>query len=344
MSMSKEEGKGVDKRWKKWEMEVDKFTKSLEYYPPATTIRHWQRFLMFIFKQELFKNVHNETESIESIMERIIQALQVACGFKRVRIYSIIESDEVRIVLKLMHLSKDHGRFKQGLELDAKFGTDDSVDTLKTREPLIIDDPTGLRLTYGWKIKKARRPYTAIPLFVGERPYGLICADMVSSKSTRKKSTEIHYIEYKEHFETFARTIMAAIENRKIFEQRNQKILQFQLVKQLNEQIEAETDKEKLLNSFIEYCVKLVKADGGHIKLYNKEKGELERVADYGADVAPSHITSKPSGVGFSNKVFDTREALLINDVTKHPIMKAHEKFCRERKYDEYLKILEHRK
>jgi len=79
--------KGEDS-WKRWEKEVKKFRKASKYNPPDTTTRHWQRYLMFVFKQELIKNVLNENESIDSIIDRIMDALQIACGFKRVRFYS----------------------------------------------------------------------------------------------------------------------------------------------------------------------------------------------------------------------------------------------------------------
>jgi hypothetical protein len=77
--------------WKRWEKEVVKFKKAIKDCPPDTTIRHWRRYLMFIFMQELSKNVLNDDESIVSIIDRIIEALQVACGFKRVRVYSVID-------------------------------------------------------------------------------------------------------------------------------------------------------------------------------------------------------------------------------------------------------------
>ena len=331
--------------WLRWENEVKKFRKSLKHAPPDTTTRQWQRYLMFVFMQELSKNVLNENESIDSIMDRIIEALQVACGFRRVRFYCVVEKDENKVVLKLKKISRGHGTVRIGKKLEEYYGNDDAINTLLDEEPLIVDDSEKLTLKCRKELKLGGPgPYAAIPLVVAKDPFGIICADVVSPKISSESSHKVNYIEYKEHFDTFARTIMAAIENRNIFEQRNQKIKQFELVKEFNERIEAETDREKLLNSFIEHCVKLVKADGGHLKIYNKHTEKLERVADFGADVAPTDIKSKPSGVGFSNHVFQTRDALRINDVTKHPTMIEHKKFCKEKGYHEYLKILRHRR
>lgn len=331
--------------WWRWEDEVKKFMKASKNPPPDTTLRHWHRSLMFIFMQELSKNVLNDAESIDSIKDRIIDALQVACGFKRVRMYSVIDRGKNSNVLKLEKASGEHGQVKIGMEFKTEYGKDNSVDTFIKKEPLIVDEAAKLNLVYKDQLDlKIGGPYIAIPLFIGERPHGLICADAVSPCVSSEDTRKIIYIEYKEHFETFARSVMAAIENRSIFEQREQQIKQFKMVKEFNELIESVTDKERLLNSFIEHCVEKVHADGGHLKLYNKDTGKMDRVASFGEYATPIDFEQKPNDISFSFLAVKNKTAILINDLANHGIMRKNIEYCKKRKFDEYRKKLRNRR
>lgn len=329
--------------WKQWEEEIKEFNNAVKLSLPDTTVRDWQRFLMFTFMQELSKNVLNENESLDSILDRIIEAIQIGCGFKRVRVYLVKEEDRDKKKLHLYKTSKGHMPIIKNFLLEMNDEKDDAVRTLIVeKKPLAVDDAAKLYLARILDLE-IEGPYAAIPLLVENKPYGLICADtaFMPAEDTHKFS----YPESKEYFHTFARAIMAAIENREIFEQRNRNIKQFKMVKVLNELIVAETDKERLLCSFMEYCVKSVNANGGHLKLFNKEKERLEAVAEYGMDVAPLNIImSKPEKLSFSKIVFKSKKAILINDLTSHPLMIENIKYYKKEGYREYLEILKKRK
>lgn len=329
--MSKEETS-----WYRWDQEMGKYKVVTD--APQSTVRHWRRYLMFIFMQELNKNVLHEP--FDSLMERIIEGIMFGCGFQRVRVYLVDEKD--KNVLYPYKTSKRHDPIKDDFRMRID-GEGDAIKTLSTGEPLATDDVDDIYLEYRDTLK-IKGPYIAIPLIVEEKPFGIICADAAAiSDFDMKKKKNIKYIEFSEHFDTFARAIMAAIENRHVFEHRDQMIRQFELVQEFNELIENETDKDKLLNTFVKHCVEIVKADGGHLKLYNPKTKKLEQVAAFGADVAPLTVKSKPRGVGFSNLVYNTGEAILINDLTGNDLMQKHKEFCKERDFDDYLKRLENR-
>lgn len=149
------------------------------------------------------------------------------------------------------------------------------------------------------------------------------------------------YIEYSEHFETFAKAIMTAVENWHIFDQRNRKIEQFEMVERFNELIEAENNKDELLNKFMEHCVKAVHADGGHLKLLNKKTGALQQVAEFGKMLTPHRIKSGPKDVGFSKKALQEKESLIINDLQNEDLIQkriAHYKALGENNYVKQLK------
>lgn len=337
--------KSSEKRWSRWEDESRKFRniRRRKEKPPETTIRYWQRFLLFVFMQELSKNVLHEKETVDSILLRVIEALKLACGFLRVRIYKVKEDKEGEEKLFLEKLSPRHRTLKdkRKIKFDIIPGEESAVDTLFNKEPLAVDDIKGLTLNYEVELGISG-PYAAIPLLVEDKPFGLICADTCSPEISGQKTHTVNYIEYREHFFAFARTVMAGIENRIMFEERNQKIEQFNLIKEFSEDIAAENDHKKLLESFMHNSIKLVGADGGHLKIYNEKKEKLEIIARYGDDVAPEEI-NKPKEIGFSNYVYEKKEPLLIGDLQRHPFMKRHEKFCKQQGYLEYLNRLKKR-
>lgn len=329
--------KGEAPRWNLWEKEIGKYKAVKD--APQSTVRHWRRFLMFTFMQELNRNVLHEPFAL--LIERIIEGIMFGCGFQRIRVYLVDKKDNN--VLRPYKTSKGHepinGNFRMKID-----GKGDAIKTLSTGEPLSTDNSDEIYLEYK-KTLTIEGPYIAIPLITEAKPFGLICADTAAlSISDEKKKKNIKYIEFSEHFETFARAIIAAIENWHVFDQRNQKIRQFELVQEFNELIEIETDKDKLLNAFVMHCVEAVRADGGHLKLYNRKTKKLELVAASGADVAPLAVKSKPNGVGFSNLVFKTEKAILVNDLTGNELMQKHKEFCKNLDFNEYLKRLENRK
>jgi GAF domain-containing protein len=336
--MPKEETKNL---WQRWDAEVEKFKNARKNLPPDTTIRQWQRYLMFIFMQELSKNVLSEKESLDSILDRIIEAIQVACGFKRVRVYLVKEGDKDKKKLYLYRTSKGHKPIIRNFVLEMETEEDDAVDTLLVdKEPLAVDNAAKIKLVRR-KDLNIEGPYSAIPLLVENMPYGLICAD--TAVMPAEGTPIFSYPESREYFDTFARAIMAAIENREIFDQRNQKIKQLELVDKFAEMIQSETEKEKLLNALIEYSVNLVGAAGGHLKLKNKETGEWNWAAVYGKDMAPTKIT-KPKRLDFFNLVLKDRKALLINDLANHPLMKKNLEYLKKQNHKEYLRRLGNRK
>lgn len=323
--------------WQRWEKEVEKFEHVKEHHRlPEITMRTWRRSMLFMFMQDLMKNVLNENESVEKIMGRVIEAIQIGCGFKRIRIYLADEKNNKN--LYLWKTSKGHGLKKGELKIRIDKEKDDAVETFSSGEPLAVDDISKLEhLKYKIKLD-ITGPYVAIPLIIEDEPFGLICADTASD--TEPSET----IEYKEHFKTFARTIMAAIENRKIFDQRNQQIELLKLIDKFSAIIQGETIKEKLFESLLELSVKLVEGNSGHFKLYNSKTKTLERVADCGEDVAPPEIKHKPISIGFSNWVFKNKKCLIIGNVSKHSIMKKHKAHWKKQGEEGYLKTLESRK
>jgi GAF domain-containing protein len=328
-------------RWQRWEEEVKKFNKAREYPPPETTIKHWQHDLLFIFMQELSKHVLNDEETFDSIIKRVMEAFEIGCDFTRVRVYKVKGKDNP--VLYLYKRSEGHGNIDRFLKLPIEKGVDDAVDTLFTGKPLVVDDVQQLKLKYSGELNP-NGPYVAIPLFVQKKPYGLICADTVPPAGPGKNVKGVKYLEDKEHFHTFASSIIAAIENKNTIKQRNRKIKQFEMVKEFNELIEAEKDREKLLDSFVRHCVKVAHADGGHIKLYNKETKKLEQVAAYGFYVTPPEVKARPMDIGFYQQVFTKKEPLLVDDLSNHPLMLEHIKYGKEKGYKNYLDILQQRK
>ena len=208
--------------WQGWEEEVEKFKNVLnEYPPPAGIIRQWRRHLLFIFMKEISKNVLNEQETIYSLIGRIIEAIRVGCGFECVRVYLVDEKEKKEMYL---HKTSDgHDPIeKEKLRLKIKKGIDTAVDTLFSGEPLLLEDAADSKLVFG-EYLNLKGPYVAIPLIVEKVPIGLICAN-TSYKAEPEKSI-VKHPDYFENIDTFARNVMAAIENRQIFGKKNELLL-----------------------------------------------------------------------------------------------------------------------
>ncbi len=285
--------------------------------------------------QELSKNLLNEHETFESIIDRIIVAIQVGCGFECVRFYRVTDK-----TIYLDRISEGHDpveKEKLRLPIDEK---DDAAETLFTGEPLLLEDAGKAHLKFR-EYLNLKGPYAAIPLLVEGKPLGVISANI--SHSGKPEENILRFPEYFDQVDTFARHIIASVGNRKIFEQRNQNIKQLKLIDKFAKLIQSETEKDKLLNELVHQSVRLVKATGGHLKLTDKQTGEWKSVASYGKDVTQPDM-DKPQPLEFSNLVLEGQDALIINDLTKNPLMEKNKRFCKRHSYKEYLRRLENRK
>ncbi|NOZ62429.1 MAG: GAF domain-containing protein [Calditrichaeota bacterium] len=323
--------------WQRWDLEIDRFLRAKENLPFGTK-RHWRRTLLFIFMQELSKNLLRV--DFQDIVDRIIEAMQLCLGFRRVRFYRINRAGDAIVLEKT---SPAHWPDPGKLNLKI-VDNDETFRALAEKKPFLVFDASTLKMEYR-DLLKIEGPYAVIPLTYESELFGLFCADMVTLRIEQKFE---YGNEYLEQFETFAYYVMSAIENRRIFDHRNQKIEQLKLIDKLSEIILQEDDQDRLLNSLMEQSVKLVKATGGHLKVYNQETNHLERVADYGEDIAPPEIQHKPMDIGYSNEVFQSGKSLIIDDTSSDKRMLAHKKYCRQniqkKGYAKYLKILENRK
>lgn len=323
--------------WQRWEFEVNNFLRVKEDLPFGTK-RHWRRTLLFAFMQELSKNLLRV--DFNDIIDRIIEAMQICLGFRRVRFYRLNKN---RNAIVLVKTSPAHWPDPGDLNLKI-VDNDATFRALSKRKPFLVYDAKKLQMEYRERLK-IEGPYAVIPLMYETEPFGLISADMVTLRIEKKFE---YGKEYLEQFETFAYYVMSAIENRRIFDQRNQKIDQLKLIDKLSEIILQEDEQEHLLKALMEQSVKLVKATGGHLKVYNEETGQLERVADYGEDIAPPEIKHKPTEIGYSNLVFSTGDSLIKDDTTTDEMMIQHKNYClkniEKKGYAKYLKILENRK
>ncbi len=327
--------------WERWDREVEKFRNvAKEYQTPADIVIEWRRRFLLIFMQELSKNLLKG--SFDLLLDKIIEAIQLGTNFNCVRVYLVDErnTDELYLYKK----SKDHEPIDRELRLKIERGKDDAVDTLFSGDPLLIDDIDKVELLFK-EYLKLRGPYAAIPLLVEGSPVGLICANMTPwPKLADDKLAYSKHSDFFEEAEAFVRSIMAAVENRKIFEQRNQKIKQLKLIDKLSELIQSESEKEKLLTALVQYSVKLVDGTGGNLKLRSEKTGKWERAFVYGSDVVTPEVTDKPDELGFYNLALEEKKSLIINDLDRHPLMIKNKDFCSRKGYKEYLKKLENRK
>jgi GAF domain-containing protein len=335
--VSVNEGKNL---WERWEKAIKDYKTARENFD-SEWLHDWPRRLLVLFMEQISKNTLQG--NFDALLDKIIEALQIACGFERVRIYFIDEKKTDELVLHKTSIGHQPLLNNFRINIDEK-DHGDAIKTLKSGNPLSIEDVSDAYL-YLQEQLNITGPYAAIPLLIEGKPYGLVAADKTpSDERCKKEKKPVQFYEYQEHFEAFARVIMSAIENRKISDQRRQKIVQLESINKIDEIIQSEDEEEKLLKSLTEYSGQLVNADGGHLKIKNTRTEKLERVASYGQDITPEEIKDKPEHIGFSNHVFQTKQPLLLGDVTTHEIMQRHKEYCRENGYAEYLKCLENRK
>jgi len=325
--------------WAQWDKDVQIF-KKIEKESPSDVLVAWRRHFLLLFMQDLSKNLL--ATPFDLLIDKIIQAIQLGMGFKCVRVYLMAKDKEELILTKTSPGHEPRIEIKEKIRLPYREGADDAVDTLFSSDPLILEHVTKAKLTLKRRFN-LKGPYFAVPLLVERKPSGLICANELSS--SQPHDSAVLEAEFSFRMEAFSRAIMAAVENRQIFEQRNQKEKQLETIETLSMIIlKAETEKNQMYNALLEQSVMLVNGDSGHLKLFNEKTGDLERVADYGDDIAPPSISHKPMSIGFSNHVYKTKESLIINNISTHPFMKKHTDFYRDMGYLEYLEKLTRRK
>lgn len=144
--------------WSRWEDEVKKFEDSK--FAPQSIIRQWRLYLMFVFMQELSKNVMHV--SFDELKTRIIEGIQKGTGLSRVRYYRIAKDNPD--FLELVEKSDSNDSVKMGYRININ-GPGKAIQTLHTKEPLAVDDAAGVFLEHK-DILEISGTYTAIPLLL----------------------------------------------------------------------------------------------------------------------------------------------------------------------------------
>jgi GAF domain-containing protein len=301
---------------------------------------HWPDNLLSVFKDQFIENALKT--DLDLIWAHVIKAMQIICGFERVRLYLI--NGRTDNELRLHKWTPNHGKRKPPNILQIGENQGIGSDTLSTHEPFLTHDVSEVKRQFANRIK-IKGPYAAIPLFLENAPLGLITADVSPTYTDKKLAIHLEdFNDFEVHFKEFAITVTRLIEIRVIFEIQKHKIEQLDVIKKFEKLIESEIETDRTLSSLIQYSAELVHADGGHLKLFNEKEQRLKWVAQYGDDTAPPDLKTKPVEIGFSNHVYTTKKSLMLGDASRDPIMKKHIEYCKNYNQTDYLKRLKKRK
>jgi PAS domain S-box-containing protein len=201
-------------------------------------------------------------------------------------------------------VSHNLGRDYTGLLLRPGEGLSGKV--LLTGERMVLEDYSG------WENSSSKFDdahfggVVAVPLKWGERTIGVLnLTDGVGPRSF--KDRELWLLEW------FADHAAVAIENARLFAEREHKIDQLAALHEVSLEILAETDPSQLLLTIVQKASDLLEADAGAIDLFDPESQLLEMKHSHGYRKDYSGIRLSP-GQGVAGMVCETRQPLAIDD------------------------------
>lgn len=192
-----------------------------------------------------------------------------------------------------------------------KVGEGLSGRVILTGEPLVVEGYSN------WENRSSKYEDTtfggvlAIPLKWGDKPVGVLnLTDGVSPRSFSDRDVWL--------MEWFANHATVAIENARLFAERDHKIEQLAALHELTLDILAETDPSRLLLSIVRKATELLDAQAGAIDLFDPESQQLRMEYSHGYTSDLSGIRLAP-GEGVVGIVCQTRQPLAVDDYQNWP-------------------------
>jgi PAS domain S-box-containing protein len=177
-----------------------------------------------------------------------------------------------------------------------------------TREPLIIPDVSDFP---DWvDLPEARwiRSYAGAPISFEGMVYGFV------NLNSRQPGTFTPA--HAERLRTFADQAAIAIQNARLYEQRQRHAAQLEALHRVTLDITAQLDLSVLLDSLVRSAIKLLDTEAGCIYLYDAERDVLEVEVAVDPDV-PRQGTQLKRGEGLSGKVLERGEPMFVNNYSE---------------------------
>jgi len=151
----------------------------------------------------------------------------------------------------------------------------------------------------------------AVPLIYGETTVGVLTlTDTAGPRSFEKRDLWL--------LEWFANHASVAIENARIFAEREHKIQQLAALHEVSLEISGETDPAQLLLTIVQKATSLLDAQAGAIDLFDVDTQRLEMKHSHGYKHDYSGVRLS-LGQGVAGKVCQTRQPLTVNDYRNWP-------------------------
>jgi PAS domain S-box-containing protein len=151
----------------------------------------------------------------------------------------------------------------------------------------------------------------AVPLIYGDMTVGVLTlADTEGPRSFEKRDLWL--------LEWFANHAAVAIENARVFAEREHKIQQLAALHEVSLEISGETDPAQLLHTIVRRATLLLEAKAGAIDLFDAETQQLEMKHSHGYKRDYSDVKLS-LGQGVAGRVCQTRQPLTVNDYRNWP-------------------------
>jgi PAS domain S-box-containing protein len=237
---------------------------------------------------------------LSQLLGLIVERAAVLSGTESGALY-LYHPDQNELELVVSH---NLGRDYTGLRLQAGEGLSGRV--LLTGEPLAVDDYSNWD-NRSHKYDSVRlRSVQAVPLKWGGKTIGVL-------NLTNRDSTKLFTERDLWLLEWFANHAAVAIENARLFADKEHKIKQLAALYDVSLEVLAETDLSQLLLTIVQKASELLDAEAGAIDLFDAESQLLEMTYSHGYSKDYSGIKLSP-GEGVAGMVCKTRQPLAIDD------------------------------
>jgi nitrate/nitrite-specific signal transduction histidine kinase len=257
----------------------------------------------------------NAALSLPEALEAVAEASRTVLGAGRCAVYLLDpETDELRCVLA------------QGLSpaytaaVSQSYRQIPGKEVIERRQPLVIHDAANdprLAAIHDQVRREGYHSVALLPLVHGEESLGMLAFYHETAREYSRDDLELA--------QTFANQAAIAIKNARLFEAISQRAAELSALYAVASTVSQSLDLDEVLNNALEEVLQVMRTDVGWIYLVDDEMEGLTLSAQRGLDpTLLQEVRWLRFGEGFSGRVAQSGEPLLVKDVQENPAVIPH--------------------
>ena len=241
--------------------------------------------------------------NLEVLLSEIVRLIRVKFGYYHVHIFLVDERSN-QIILQEISGEKHESLRKSGLRLDIG-GNSITGWVAASREALLCNDVSQEARYHPHELLPSTKSELALPLQIGKKLVGVL--DIQSDKLNRFRDDDLTILQI------VAGQVAIAIENAYLFQRSQDQVGILSALHKISLRITSKLETEQVLETIMRQAVKLLKAQGSSLGIYDADKNVIRKISSYNVPLELKGMEFAV-GEGVAGQVIATRKPVFTND------------------------------